>query len=89
MLQTGHSKIWPKPNETKQQGVTYIWTLGCFDYLCHLSIFEDTLVWSANVTGCVISCWQSIEYSLIPLRGLFWEELWQNVGAISYSAQNK
>lgn len=76
VLEPSHSKIWPKPNEKKQQGVTYVWTLGCFDHLFHLSIFEDTVVWSANVSGNGISCWRSIEYRLILLIGLF---LWRDV----------
>lgn len=79
---TQSCKIWPEPNDTKQQGVTYIWTLGCFDHLCHLSSFEDIVLWSANVSGSVISSWWSIEYRLILLRGLFW---WRDVTECGYN----
>lgn len=81
VLEPSHSKIWPKPNEKKQQGVTHVWTLGCFDHLFHLSIFEDTVVWSANVSGNVISCWRGTEYRLILPIGLF---LWRDATELVY-----
>lgn len=89
VLEQGHSKIWPKPNETKQQGIAYTSTLGCFDHLCHPSVFEDTVVWSANVSAVSFHADRAQNTGWFYWEAFFGEQVWQNMGTISYSAQNK